>query len=210
MVIAFITLGKSAECQSFNDKPKWFLNATYYESCSCNAPCPCPFGLPMVNSYCKLNGLLEIHSGEYNKINLEGINVIISGSVGKWGEYYFSEQSTKDQKLAIESILAKVNAGGFDTILVSKKEKIDISKQNEIVAFSTTHINVKMRMVKGENDQPVIIQNLKGNLFKNYTPYFSSISSRSFPDSTNNFVFEEKAGFTSSWNLTEKQFQTKF
>lgn len=208
IVIAFIILGFTAECQILNQKSKWHIKAKYYESCSCNAPCPCPFGLPMVNSFCKLNGLLEIYSGKYNKTKLDGINVIISGSVGQWGEYYFSEKVTDDQKKAIEHILANVNAGGFDTILISKKAKIEIIKNKEDVAFSTSHIDVKMKIVKGENDQPVIIKNLKGKLFENYSPYFSISSSRSLLDSTNNFLFKEKAGFTSIWNLTNKDFKT--
>lgn len=207
LVIVFIIFGFTAECQSFNKNSKWNLKANYYESCSCNAPCPCPFGLPMVNSFCKLNGLLEIHSGKYNNITLDGIKVIISGSVGKWGEYYFSEKVTNDQKKAVENILAKINAGGFDTILISKKDKINIIKQKKYIAFSTSSINVKMTMVEGENNQPIIIKNLKGKLFEYYRPYFSIINSRSFSDTINNFLFTEKAGFNSVWNLSNKDFK---
>jgi hypothetical protein len=193
-------------CQEKTEIPNWSLEATYYESCSCNAPCPCPFGLPMTNSYCKLNGLLEIHEGHYNDIDLKGLQMIMSGSVGKWGEYYFSEATDSAQKHSIEYILEVVNAAGFDTILSSEKTKINFKNNNGKVAFSTSNINVVMSMVKGENDQPIFIQNLKGKLFENYTPYLSQINVRSFSDSTSNFSFEEKAGFISKWNLTDKDF----
>ncbi len=194
-------------CQQKTENTKWSLKATYYESCSCNAPCPCPFGLPMTNSFCKLNSLLEIHNGHFNNIDLKGVKVILTGSSGKWGEYYFSEATTNEQKRSIESILEIVNIAGFDTILKSKKTKINFENKDGNVAFSMSNINVLMSMVKGKNDQPVIIQNLKSKLFENYIPYLSHKNVRLFSNTTNDFYFEGKAGFTSKWNLTDNDFK---
>ena len=122
-------------CRQRTEKPKWEINATYHESCSCNAPCPCPFGLPMTNSYCKLNSLLDVHEGQFNNIDLKGVKVILSGSVGGWGEYYFSDATTTEQKSAIENILKVVNNSGFDTILTSKLTKINSRTKMETYHF---------------------------------------------------------------------------
>lgn len=206
-VISLISIGVLVACQPTSEEPRWFLKATYHESCSCNAPCPCPFGLPMTNSYCKLNSLLDIQEGRYQDTKLNGVQVILSGSVGKWGEYYFSESTTDEQKAAVEQILNVVNIGHFDSILTSKKEKIYFKNEGGAVAFSTPNIDVRMNMVKGNGDQPIVIKNLKGKLFENYIPHFSSFNSRSFPDSTHNFLFESKAGFISYWNLTDSDFK---
>lgn len=194
-------------CQQKTIKPKWTINATYHESCSCNAPCPCPFGLPMTNSFCKLNSLLYIHKGQFNDIDLKGVKVILSGSSGKRGEYYFSETTTNEQKRSIESILKIVNIANFDTILVSKKTKVKFEKAGNNVAFSMSNISVLMSMVKGKNDKPVIVQNLKSKLFENYIPYLSHKNIRSFSDTTHDFSFVEKAGFISEWNLTDNDFK---
>jgi Protein of unknown function (DUF1326) len=194
-------------CQQKTENTKWSLKATYYESCSCNAPCPCPFGLPMTNSFCKLNSLLEIHNGQFNNIDLKGVKVILTGSSGKWGEYYFSEATTNEQKRSIESILEIVNIAGFDTVLISKQTKINFENKDANVAFSTSNINVAMSMVKGKNNQPVIVQNLNGKPFENYIPYLSHKNVRSFSDTAHDFSFEGKAGFTSKWNLTDNDFK---
>ena len=194
-------------CQKKTENSKWSIKATYYEGCSCNAPCPCPFGLPMTNSYCKLNGLLNIHEGKYENIELKGVKAILSGSVGEWGTYYFSETTTKEQILAVEKILATVNIAAFDTILSSKVTKIDYKNENGKVSFSTPNIKVVMDMVKGKNDQPVVVQNLKSKWSQNYTPHLCSKNSRAFTDdSIHNFSFERKAGFSSEWDFADYDF----
>lgn len=186
---------------------KWSIKATYYESCSCNAPCPCPFGLPMTNSFCKLNSLLEIHEGQFNDIDLTGVRVVTTGSSGDWGEYNFTGTTTDNQKSSIESILKIVNIYGFNTILTSKKTKIDFEKKEGSVAFSTPKVKVVMSMVKGKNGEPVIIKNLSKKVFENYIPYLSYKNIRFCSDTIHDFSFEKKAGFTSEWNLTEEDFK---
>lgn len=193
--------------KSENSKSKWSIKATYYESCSCNAPCPCPFGLPMTNSFCKLNSLLEIHEGKFNDIDLKGVKLVTTGSSGDWGEYSFSETTTDEQKSSVESILKIVNVYGFNTILTSKKAKIDFEKKEGSVTFSTSKVNVVMFMVKGKNGEPVVINNLSKKVFENYIPYSSHKNIHSCSDTTYNFSFEKKAGFTSEWNLTDKDFK---
>jgi hypothetical protein len=187
--------------------PKWSIKATYYESCSCNAPCPCPFGLPMTNSFCKLNSLLEIHEGQFNGIDLKGVKVVTTGSSGDWGEYIFSEKTNDEQISSVESILEIVDIYGFKTILTSKKAKIDFEKKEGNVTFSTPKASVVMSMVKGKNGKPVIIQNLSKKVFENYIPYLSHKNIHSCSDTIYNFSIEKKAGFTSEWNLTDKDFR---
>jgi Protein of unknown function (DUF1326) len=188
-------------------KAKWSIKASYYESCSCNAPCPCPFGLPMTNSYCKLNAILVIHSGSYNKIDLNGTKLIVSGSSGKWGTYYFDDKASTEQKAAIEKILAIVNPGGFDTILSSSYSKIQFEDENGKIAFSAPNIEVEMNTVKGNHNKPVLIQNLRGKLFRGYIPCLSQTNFRSFSDAEHDFSFKQKAGFCSNWNLNQDDFK---
>lgn len=194
-------------CHQKSIKQQWSIKATYHESCSCNAPCPCPFGLPMTNSFCKLNSLLEIHEGQFDNIDLKGVKVILSGYAGEWGEYYFSETTTNKQKHSIENILKTVNIAGFDTILTSKKNKINFEKKDGNITFSTSNINVTMSMVKGKNGNPVVIQNLSKKVFENYIPYLSHKNVRTGLNTTHDFSFEKKAGFTSEWNLTNENYK---
>ncbi len=201
-VVIIFTFG----CQSKVDEKLWHIKATYYESCSCNAPCPCPFGLPMTNSFCKLNALLDIQEGVFNDINLKGVKVLISGSSGQWGEYYFPETVTDAEIQSVRTILQTVNISGFDSILVCERTKILFDHSKDSVRYSSPNIQVRMRMIKGKDDQPVIVQNLKGKYFENYSPYFSIRNVRSFSDPIHDFSFDHKAGFSAQWNFNNTDF----
>lgn len=193
-------------CQSKVDKKLWHIKATYYESCSCNAPCPCPFGLPMTNSFCKLNALLDIQEGTFNDINLKGVKVLISGSSGQWGEYYFPENVTDAEMESVRTILQTVNISGFDSILVCERTKILFDHSKDSVGYSSPNIQVRMSMIKGKDEQPIIVQNLKGKYFENYSPFFSIRSVRSFSDPVHDFSFDQKAGFSAQWNFNSADF----
>jgi hypothetical protein len=207
-VLFYLTLlTVTSAFQPRTDKPKWKIKATYFESCSCNAPCPCPFGLPMTNSFCKLNALLVVHEGSFNKINLKGVKLIMSGSAGKWGAYYFSEEITPEQKRSMEQILFIINPGSFDTVLTSQVSAIQFEDKNGFIRYSTPNIKVEMSTVKGNHHKPVVIQNLKGKLFDGYIPCFSNTNIRAFSDSEHDFAFEKKAGFISTWNFTQLDFK---
>lgn len=194
-------------CQSNKDKDQWEIKAAYYEACSCNAPCPCPFGLPMTNSFCKLNALLDIQEGVFNNIDLKGVKVLISGSSGQWGEYYFPEVVTDLQIQSVRNILQTVNISKFDSILICKRENISFERTEDSVVFSGPNIEVRMSMVKGKNKQPVIVQNLKGKYFENYSLYLAHKNIRSFSDSLHNFSFDRKAGFAAQWNFNSRDFK---
>lgn len=189
------------------NEPTWFLKATYYEGCSCTAPCPCPYGLPMSNSFCKLNGLVDIHEGEFNNIDLSGTRAILSGSVGDWGEYYFDTKTTDEQMKALEELFKIVDVTGFKTILKSQKAKINFSNQKGKVLYSTPNIAVELDMVRGLNDTPVIVQNLKSILFNDYTPHLAVENRKNALDSSFCFSFTQKAGYSAKWDITNKNFK---
>jgi len=161
----------------------------------------------MTNSFCKLNALLDIQEGVFNDISLNGIKVLISGSSSQWGEYYFPQTATDAEIQSVRTILQTVNISGFDSILVCERTKILFEHSKDSVGYSSPNIQVRMRMVKGKDDQPVIVQNLKGKYFENYTPYFSIRNVRSFSDSMHDFSFDQKAGFAAQWNFNSTDFQ---
>ena len=204
-LIALILFLQSG-CQK-QGEPEWFLKATYHEGCSCNAPCPCPFGLPMTNSYCKMNALIDIHDGRYDKIDLSGIQVVMSGSIGSWAEYYFPETISDQQQKALEDLLKIINGFGTDNILKSEKTKVAFNKKDGKVFFSVPGIRVELDMVKGANNQPVVVENLSNKLFKGYIPHLSIVNERVCADTSRNFSLAQKAGFTSDWDLSDKDYE---
>lgn len=107
----------------------------------------------------------------------------------------------------MEHILLIVKPGGFDTFLTSQHAKVDVEDKGDRIRFSAMNIKVDMSMVKGNNDKPVMIQNLKSKLYQGYIPCLSHINIRSFQDNEYDFAFEKKAGFTSTWNLNHNDFK---
>lgn len=184
----------------------WFIKATNYEACSCNAPCPCPFGLPMINSYCKLNSLVEIHESKYKNIDLSGLKIILSGVVGEEGEYFISEPVSDEQINAFQEILKIVNPGGFSKISFGGKVAINYRNKIGIINYHTPNIEVELKTVVGKNNLPVVVHNLDGKIFENYIPHLAIINTRNFADSITNFHFENKAGFTSEWNISASDY----
>jgi hypothetical protein len=188
-------------------KVAWFIIATYYEACSCNAPCPCPFGLPMTNSYCKLNSLVDIHESKYKNCDLSGLKVILSGAVGGAGEYFISEPVSAEQISAFKEMIEIINPGGFKKITFGGKVSIEYDSKNETIKYGTSNIKVELKKVIGKNNLPVIVKNLDGKIFENYIPHLALINCRALENSTSNFHFENKAGFTSEWNISTSDFQ---
>ena len=86
------------------------------------------------------------------------------------------------------------------------KKKIDFEKKEGSVTFSTPNVSVVMNRVKGKNGEPITINNLSKKVFENYIPYFSHKNMYLYSNTTYGFSFEKKAGFTSEWNLTDKDF----
>jgi hypothetical protein len=200
-ILLFISFLVFQSCKT--QKGDWFIKATYHEACSCNAPCPCPYGLPMTNAYCKLNSFIDIHQSKYKNTDLTGLKVILTGAVGKPGQFYIAEPVKEEQINAFKELISIVNPGGFKEISFGGKVPMTYKNENGEIHYSTQNIKVRLKPVIGNNNKPVIVNNLRGKLFENYTPHLAIVNSRIFTDTLNNFHYEKKAGFTSVWNISE-------
>lgn len=199
LIIAFLVFNS---CKV--NKGDWFIKASYHEACSCNAPCPCPYGLPMTNSYCKSNSFIDIHQSNYKNVDLSGFKVILTGGVGEPGKFFIAEPVKEEQIIAFKDLLTIINPGGYNEITFGGQVPIDFNNKNGQINYSTQNIQVQLQPVIGNNGMPVVVNNLKGKLFKNYIPHLAIINNRTFNDTITNFQYTNKAGFTSLWNISEK------
>ena len=104
---------------------QWNVSGTYFESCNCEAACPCVFTSPPTEGECTALVAWHINSGKYGDVALDGLNVALAvhapGNMveGKWKiAAYFDEKSNQAQNDALHAIFGG-KAGGHPAVLAS-------------------------------------------------------------------------------------------
>ena len=101
----------------------WTISGNYFESCNCEAACPCVFLSPPPTGDCTLMVGWHIDSGNMNGVDLSGLNVALAvHSPGhmievKWRiALYLDETATEQQAGALGQIFSG-QAGGHFAVL---------------------------------------------------------------------------------------------
>jgi hypothetical protein len=97
---------------------QWELTGTYFESCNCDAACPCIFLGPPTRGDCTLLVAWHIDQGHFGDTRLNGLNAVLAVySPGhmlqtKWkAALYVDERATQEQSDSLSKIFAG-QAGG--------------------------------------------------------------------------------------------------
>jgi hypothetical protein len=103
----------------------WKLEGTYFESCNCEAVCPCVFLSKPTDGECGVMIAWHIDKGKFEDVALDGLNVAFAvRSLGhmaqvKWdAAVYLDERANEKQKEALSKIFAG-QAGGHPAALAS-------------------------------------------------------------------------------------------
>lgn len=98
---------------------QWNVNGTYFEACTCDSPCPCPFlGAPTEGS-CTALVAWHVDDGMYGETRLDGLNAVLAayspGTMldGNWKvALYVDERADEQQADAMQKIFSGA-AGGL-------------------------------------------------------------------------------------------------
>jgi hypothetical protein len=97
---------------------QWKLNGDYFESCNCDAACPCIFLGPPTSGDCTLLVAWHIYEGHFGDTSLNGLNTVLAvHSPGhmlqtKWkAALYLDNRATQEQRDSLTKIFAG-QAGG--------------------------------------------------------------------------------------------------
>jgi hypothetical protein len=97
----------------------WKLHGSYFETCNCEAACPCSFLGPPTDGYCTVLVGWHIDQGQFEGIQLDGLNVgLVAHSPGhmletKWKvALYLDEHASEEQRDALSRIYSG-KAGGI-------------------------------------------------------------------------------------------------
>jgi hypothetical protein len=103
----------------------WSVKGQYFESCNCEAACPCIFLSPPTEDDCTVLVGWHIDEGDFEGTSLDGLNVALAVlSPGHMMEVpwkaalYFDDRATEDQMNALGAIFSG-QAGGHPERLAS-------------------------------------------------------------------------------------------
>lgn len=103
----------------------WNVKGQYFESCNCEAACPCVFLSPPTEDECTVLVGWHIDEGEFEGTTLDGLNVALAvlspGHMAevKWqAALYFDDRASAAQSNALAAIFSG-KAGGHPEMLAS-------------------------------------------------------------------------------------------
>src|SRR4051794_33536013 len=177
--------------QSPMSEPKWAMNASIIEACSCPMFCQCYFdtkpaahgadgheGHDMANMggggehYCKFNNALKVNHGNWGDTKLDGAKFWVSGDLGgdfsqgkmDWAVLTFDPSVTKEQREGIKKILGYVYPVKWNSFTVAEDKPIDWNGGKDMAVAkldSGKAAEVSLKRWPGNTNEPVVIKNLK-------------------------------------------------
>ena len=151
---------------------QWELNGGYFESCNCDAACPCIFLGPPTQGECTLLVAWHIDQGHFVDTRLDGLNTVLAVySPGhmlqtKWkAALYVDDRATQEQRDSLTKIFAG-QAGGHlasvaacvGEILGVKAVPIDYRAEGKRRSISIKGLaDLEIEAVPGQNGAEVTI-----------------------------------------------------
>jgi hypothetical protein len=153
---------------------QWHLAGTYFETCNCEAACPCVFLSPPTEGDCTVLIAWHISRGKFDDVALDGLNVALAvhapGTMvaTKWkAAVYVDDQTSDAQKDALLKIFSG-QAGGHPAVLASfvgemlgvKSTPMHFQGEGKTRRLSIPGVaEAEIEALEGQNGQPVTITN---------------------------------------------------
>jgi hypothetical protein len=152
----------------------WNVSGTYFESCNCEAACPCVFLSPPTEGDCTAIVGWHIDDGAYGGLTIGGLNVALAvyseGHMAKtpWrAAVYLDDRASAEQAEALGAIFSGA-AGGHPAVLAGligevmgvTAAPITFDADESTLAFKVgTVADVHITAIEGQGGAPVQITN---------------------------------------------------
>jgi len=153
---------------------QWSLAGTYFETCNCEAACPCVFTSPPTQGDCTALVAWHINKGRFGEVALDGLNVALAvhapGTMvrTKWKiAAYFDDNASDAQNEALHAIFSG-KAGGHPAVLASFIGEI-VGAKNVPMRYRADGKNsslsipgiaeAEIEALEGQGGQPIRIDN---------------------------------------------------
>ena len=139
----------------------WSIKANYTDACNCAPSCPCLFGSAPTLGHCEGITLVEIESGHYEDVRLDGVKVLAVYRGGKWVKFYVTDKADKAQTDAAVKLLPTFeDFFAIDNVLEVKNVPLSVKRSGERITISTPNTMAEVEMMKGRNGKPIKVENL--------------------------------------------------
>ena len=167
-VLAVLSLTLTAACttqpradEGLPQNTAWSVKADYTDTCSCQPTCPCFFGSAPTLGHCEGVTLVEIESGHYGDVRLDGVKVLAVYRGGDWIKFYVTDEADKAQTEAAVKLLPTFEEFfAIENVLEVKNVPISVERSAERMTISTPNTTAEIEIMKGKNGKPIKIENL--------------------------------------------------
>jgi hypothetical protein len=167
-VLAILSLGLTAACttqpRADEGPPQntaWSVKAHYTDTCSCQPTCPCFFGSAATLGYCEGITLIEIESGHYGDVRLDGVKVVAVYRGGDWIKFHVTDEANEAQTEAAVKLLPTFeDFFAIENVLEVKNVPISVERSGERMKISTPNTTAEIEIMRGKNGKPIKIENL--------------------------------------------------
>ncbi len=190
----------------------WSLSGTYFDSCNCEALCPCIFLSPPSEGECKAVVAWHIDSGAFGDVTLDGLNVAMAVHApglmteGNWkAALYLDEKADQPQQDALTRIFAG-QAGGHPEVLASFVSEV-LGVKAVPIAFEADGKKRRLRIegiaevdmegIEGQEGAEVTVANHPLPIAPGHPGVVAKSSKLTYADHGINWEFTEKAGLFS-------------
>jgi hypothetical protein len=153
---------------------QWNLAGTYFETCNCEAACPCVFLSPPTTGECTVLIAWHIDQGRCDEVTLDGLNVALAvHSPGHmmqvpWkAALYLDDQASEAQQTALTQIFAGQAGGHFARVGTHIGEVLGV--KNASMTYEAAGKNRRLRIAEvaeaeihalaGQGDADITITN---------------------------------------------------
>ena len=191
---------------------KWKIDGTYFETCNCDAACPCVFLSSPDDDDCTVLVGWHIDGGQYDAIDLQGLNAALAvHSPGHMAEVpwqaalYVDSRGDAAQQDALSKIFSG-QAGGVPAVLAShvgdflgvKSVEIDYRGSGKTRSLSIPGIaTAEIEAIEGQNGGDTIISGHPLAITPGHPVVVARSKQLSYSDHGLNWEISRKNGFYS-------------
>lgn len=210
--------------------PKWKMNATVIEACSCPMFCQCYFNTKPAahhdhdkgeTHYCRGNLAYKVNNGQYGSESLNGVKFWVASDVGSdfskgetlWAVLYFDPSVNNKQREAVQIILSHLMPVKWKSFRTAEA-KIDNFEFNNDYAYATLDAGktavIKLKRFQGVTNEPVIIRNLRyWGAPRNDGFTLMPTEVQAYRVGPKAFEFKDSSGFLITFDMNSSDFQKK-